>query len=111
MPSVGRNVSNRGNTCDFIGECTVTQSCEPRMKTNPSKVATLFCKDCHEFLCETCRNPNIAYKSGQHGLVIIQERESSKVVVDMTRMYMCKEHGKELIFSAKTILNYAALPV
>ncbi|KAH3731026.1 hypothetical protein DPMN_057031 [Dreissena polymorpha] len=98
MASAGLNVSNRGNASDFIGECIVTRSCEPCMKTNTSKTATLFCKDCQEFLCETCRNPHIAYKSGQHGIIIIQERESSQVVVDMKGMDMCKEHGKGIEF-------------
>ncbi|KAH3805967.1 hypothetical protein DPMN_134277 [Dreissena polymorpha] len=90
--------SNRGNASDFIGECYVSQSCEPCLKTGTSKAARLFCKDCQEFLCETCRNPHIAYKSGQHGMVIIQESEPSHVALDMKGMDICNDHGKAFEF-------------
>ncbi|KAH3805276.1 hypothetical protein DPMN_133574 [Dreissena polymorpha] len=49
---------------DFIGECSVTQSCVPCLKTNVSKTATVFCKDCDEFLCDACKNPHTVYKGG-----------------------------------------------
>ncbi|KAH3870639.1 hypothetical protein DPMN_033827 [Dreissena polymorpha] len=87
--------SNRDNAGDFIGECAVTQSCEPCMKTNISKTATVFCKDCDEFLCDACKNPHIVYKPGKHDIAIIQDRKSVRVVVDMEGMDMCPEHGKD----------------
>ncbi|KAH3731042.1 hypothetical protein DPMN_057047 [Dreissena polymorpha] len=87
MASAGLNDSNRGSASDFLEDCTATQTCEPCMKTNTSKAATLFCKDCQELLCETCRNPHIAYKSGNHDIV------TQENVVGMKGMDRCKEHG------------------
>ncbi|KAH3809535.1 hypothetical protein DPMN_137908 [Dreissena polymorpha] len=63
--------SSRDTAGDFIGECAVTQSCEPCMKTNISKTATVFCKDCDELLCDVCKNPHIVYKPGKHDIAII----------------------------------------
>ncbi|XP_052214869.1 uncharacterized protein LOC127833573 isoform X2 [Dreissena polymorpha] len=93
--------SNRDNAGDFIGECSVTQSCEPCMKTNVSKTATVFCNNCNEYLCDTCKNPHTVYKPGRHDIVNIQDRKSVPVGVDMKGMDICPEHGKEIEFSCK----------
>ncbi|KAH3805612.1 hypothetical protein DPMN_133917 [Dreissena polymorpha] len=90
MATGGLENSNRGNASDFIGECFVTRSCEPCMKTNIAKAAYVFCKDCNEFLCETCRNPHIVYKPGNHDMVSMQDT----AVIDMKRMDKCSEHDK-----------------
>ncbi|KAH3704322.1 hypothetical protein DPMN_079378 [Dreissena polymorpha] len=90
--------SNRDNAGDFIGECSVTQSCEPCMKTNVSTTAMFFCNKCNEFLCDACKNPHTVYKTGRHDIVNIQERQSVPVGVDMKGMDICPEHGKELEF-------------
>ncbi|KAH3803616.1 hypothetical protein DPMN_131881 [Dreissena polymorpha] len=87
--------SNRDNAGDFIGECTVTQSCEPCMKTNISQTATVYCNDCKEFLCDTCKNPHTVYKPGKHDIAIIHARKSVRVAMDMEGMDMCPEHAKE----------------
>ncbi|XP_052215880.1 uncharacterized protein LOC127834239 [Dreissena polymorpha] len=98
MATGGLHESNRGNASDFFGECAITQSCEPCMKANIAKAATVLCKDCNEYLCETCRNPHIIYKGGKHGVVSIQDKESSTVVVDMKGMDKCSQHGKGFEF-------------
>ncbi|XP_052222638.1 keratin, type I cytoskeletal 9-like isoform X1 [Dreissena polymorpha] len=90
--------SNRGNAGDFIGESAVTQSCEPCMKTNISKTATVFCKDCDEYLCDACKNPHTVYKPGQHNIVNSQDSKSSPVILDMKGMDKCHEHGREIEF-------------
>ncbi|KAH3803642.1 hypothetical protein DPMN_131908 [Dreissena polymorpha] len=53
--------SNIDNAGDFIGESAVTQTCAPCLKTNVSKTATVFCKDCDEYLCDACINPHKVY--------------------------------------------------
>ncbi|XP_052222643.1 uncharacterized protein LOC127838718 isoform X6 [Dreissena polymorpha] len=90
--------SNRDNAGDFIGESAVTQSCEPCMKTNISKTATVFCKDCDEYLCDTCKNPHTVYKPGQHNIVNSQGSKSSSVILDMKGMDKCHEHAREIEF-------------
>ncbi|XP_052265912.1 uncharacterized protein LOC127868310 isoform X2 [Dreissena polymorpha] len=90
--------SNKDNAGDFIGESTVTQSCEPCMKTNISKTATVFCKDCDEFLCETCKNPHTVYKPGQHNIVNVPENKSAPVILDMKGFDKCQEHAREIVF-------------
>ncbi|XP_052216614.1 uncharacterized protein LOC127834639 isoform X2 [Dreissena polymorpha] len=90
--------SNRDSAGDFIGECSVTQSCEPCMKTNVSKTATVFCKDCNEFLCDACKNPHTVYKSGKHDIVNSHDRKSLLLGVDMKGMDKCQEHDKEIEF-------------
>ncbi|KAH3870542.1 hypothetical protein DPMN_033731 [Dreissena polymorpha] len=90
--------SNRDNAGDFIGESAVTQSCEPCMKTNISKTATVFCKDCDEYLCDTCKNPHIVYKPGQHNIVNVQDNTSAPVIIDMKGMEKCHEHAREIEF-------------
>ncbi|XP_052217330.1 uncharacterized protein LOC127835101 isoform X4 [Dreissena polymorpha] len=98
MATGGLHESNRGNASDFFGECAITQSCEPCMKANIAKAATVLCKDCNEYLCETCRNPHVVYKGGKHDVVSIQDKESSTVVVDMKGKDKCSEHGKGFEF-------------
>ncbi|KAH3805481.1 hypothetical protein DPMN_133784 [Dreissena polymorpha] len=98
MATGGQQDANRGNASDFIGECAVTRSCEPCMKTNIAKAATVFCKDCNECLCETCRKSHIENKSGKHDVISIQEKESRTDVVDMKEMDKCSEHGKRFEF-------------
>ncbi|XP_052215153.1 uncharacterized protein LOC127833768 [Dreissena polymorpha] len=90
--------SNRDNAGDFIGESAVTQSCEPCMKSNISKTATVFCKDCDEFLCDACTNPHRVYKPGQHNIVNVQDHKSAPVILDMKGMDKCHEHGREIEF-------------
>ncbi|KAH3804124.1 hypothetical protein DPMN_132406 [Dreissena polymorpha] len=90
--------SNRDNAGDFIGESAVTQSCEPCMKTNISKSATVFCKDCDEYLCDTCKNPHTVYKPGQHKIVNLQDDKSAPVILDMKGMDKCHEHAREIVF-------------
>ncbi|KAH3870487.1 hypothetical protein DPMN_033675 [Dreissena polymorpha] len=90
--------SNKDNAGDFIGESTVTQSCEPCMKTNISKTATVFCKDCDEFLCDTCKNPHTVYKPGQHNIVNVPENKSAPVILDMKGFDKCHEHAREIVF-------------
>ncbi|XP_052215021.1 E3 ubiquitin-protein ligase TRIM22-like [Dreissena polymorpha] len=90
--------SNRDNAGDFIGESTVTQSCEPCMKTNISKTATVLCKDCDEFLCDTCKNPHTVYKPGQHKIINLQDKKSALVMIDMKGMDKCHEHGRDIEF-------------
>ncbi|KAH3804128.1 hypothetical protein DPMN_132410 [Dreissena polymorpha] len=90
--------SNRDNAGDFNGESAVTQSCEPCMKTNISKTATVFCKDCDEYLCDTCKNPHTVYKPGQHNIVNSQGSKSSSVILDMKGMDKCHEHAREIEF-------------
>ena len=90
--------SNRDNAGDFIGESAVTQSCEPCMKTNISKTATVFCKDCDEFLCDTCKNPHTVYKPGQHNIVNVPENKSAPVILDMKGFDKCHEHAREIEF-------------
>ncbi|KAH3805524.1 hypothetical protein DPMN_133828 [Dreissena polymorpha] len=98
MATGGLHESNRGNASDFFGECAITQSCEPCMKANIAKAATVLCKDCNEYLCETCRNPHVVYKGGKHDVVSIQDKQSSTVVVDMKGKDKCSEHGKGFEF-------------
>ncbi|KAH3805128.1 hypothetical protein DPMN_133425 [Dreissena polymorpha] len=90
--------SNRDNAGDFIGVSAVTQSCEPCMKTNVSKTATVFCKDCDEYLCDTCKNPHTVYKPGQHNIVNVQDNTSAPVIIDMKGMDKCHEHAREIEF-------------
>ncbi|KAH3809451.1 hypothetical protein DPMN_137820 [Dreissena polymorpha] len=90
--------SNKNNAGDFIGESTVTQSCEPCMKTNISKAATVFCKDCDEFLCDTCKNPHIVYKTGQHNIVNIKDNKSAPDIIDMKGIDKCHKHEREIEF-------------
>ncbi|KAH3803842.1 hypothetical protein DPMN_132110 [Dreissena polymorpha] len=90
--------SNKDNAGDFIGESTVTQSCKPCMKTNVSNTATVFCKDCDEFLCDTCKNPHTVYKPGQHNIVNVQDTKSAPVIIDMKGMDKCHEHGRDIEF-------------
>ncbi|KAH3804175.1 hypothetical protein DPMN_132457 [Dreissena polymorpha] len=66
--------SNRDNAGDFIGSLSVTQSCDPCMKSNISKTATDFCVNCNEFLCDTCKHPHCVYKPGKHKIVAIQDK-------------------------------------
>ncbi|KAH3805475.1 hypothetical protein DPMN_133778 [Dreissena polymorpha] len=98
MATGGLQESNRGKASDFFGECAITQSCEPCMKANIAKTATVLCKDCNEYLCETCRHPHIIYKGGKHGVISIQDKESSTVVVNMKEMDKCSQHGKGFEF-------------
>ncbi|KAH3803575.1 uncharacterized protein LOC127834467 [Dreissena polymorpha] len=90
--------SNKDNAGDFIGESAVTQSCEPCMKTNMSKTATVFCKDCDEYLCDTCKNPHTVYKPGQHNIVNVQDNTSAPVIIDMKGMDKCHEHARKIVF-------------
>ncbi|KAH3803899.1 hypothetical protein DPMN_132170 [Dreissena polymorpha] len=90
--------SNKDNAGDFIGESAVTQSCEPCMKTNISKTATVFCKDCDEYLCDTCKNPHTVYKPGQHNIVNVQDNTSAPVILDMKGMDKCHEHARKIVF-------------
>ncbi|KAH3803485.1 hypothetical protein DPMN_131746 [Dreissena polymorpha] len=90
--------SNRDNAGDFIGESAVTQSCEPCIKSNISKTATVVCKDCDEFLCDACTNPHRVYKPGQHNIVNVQDHKSAPVILDMKGMDKCHEHGREIEF-------------
>ncbi|XP_052265918.1 uncharacterized protein LOC127868311 isoform X3 [Dreissena polymorpha] len=90
--------SNKDNAGDFIGESTVTQSCEPCIKTNILKTATVFCKDCDEFLCDTCKNPHTVYKPGQHNIVNVPENKSAPVILDMKGFDKCHEHAREIEF-------------
>ncbi|KAH3898288.1 uncharacterized protein LOC127864791 [Dreissena polymorpha] len=90
--------SNRDNAGDFIGVSAVTQSCEPCMKTNVSKTATVICKDCDEYLCDTCQNPHTVYKPGQHIIVNVQDNTSAPVIIDMKGMDKCHEHAREIEF-------------
>ncbi|KAH3803821.1 hypothetical protein DPMN_132089 [Dreissena polymorpha] len=87
--------SNRNNAGDFIGESAVTQSCEPCMKTNVSKTATVFCIDCDEYLCDACKNPLTVYKSGKHDIINFQDK---KLMIDMKGIDKCHEHGREIEF-------------
>ncbi|KAH3812800.1 uncharacterized protein LOC127836639 [Dreissena polymorpha] len=82
--------SNRDKAGEFIGECTISHSCEPCMKSNESKTATIFCQDCDEYLCDTCKNAHNVYKPGRHDIVRIQDRTSGRVVVDMKAMEICR---------------------
>ncbi|KAH3803799.1 hypothetical protein DPMN_132067 [Dreissena polymorpha] len=68
------------------------------MKTNISKTATVFCKDCDEFLCETCKNPHTVYKPGQHNIVNLHDNISSPVIIDMKGLDKCHEHEQEIEF-------------
>ncbi|KAH3870578.1 hypothetical protein DPMN_033766 [Dreissena polymorpha] len=95
MASIRLQDSNRDNAGDFIGACAVTQSCEPCMKTNISKTATVYCNDCEEFLCDTCKNPHTVYQPGKHNIAKNQAIKSVRVVMDIKGMDMCPEHGKE----------------
>ncbi|KAH3804162.1 hypothetical protein DPMN_132444 [Dreissena polymorpha] len=65
--------SKRENAGDFIGQLSVTQSCDPCMKSNITKTASYFCENCDEFLCETCKNPHCVYKPGKHDIVGSQD--------------------------------------
>ncbi|KAH3810576.1 hypothetical protein DPMN_138969 [Dreissena polymorpha] len=90
--------SNRGNAGDFIGESSVTQSCAPCKKTNISKIASVFCKDCDEYLCDTCKNPHTVYKPGKHEIVNFQDKKSAPVIIDMNGMDKCHDHGRDIEF-------------
>ncbi|KAH3725372.1 hypothetical protein DPMN_051205 [Dreissena polymorpha] len=103
--------SHRDNACDFIGEFSVTQSCEPCMKTNVSNTAKFFCNDCNEFLCDACKNPHTVYKPGRQDIVNIQDGKSVPLGVDMKGMDMCPEHGKEIEFFVRFIPSSAAVSV
>ncbi|KAH3876526.1 hypothetical protein DPMN_000371 [Dreissena polymorpha] len=93
--------SNGDNAGDFIGECTVTQSCEPCTKSNVSKTATVFCKGCNEFVCDACKNPHTVYKAGKHNIVNLQDNKSAPVIIDMKGMHKCNEHAREIEFFCK----------
>ncbi|KAH3726748.1 hypothetical protein DPMN_052617 [Dreissena polymorpha] len=90
--------SNKDNAGDFIGGSTVTQSCEPCLKTNISKTATVFCKDCDEYLCDACKNPHTVYKPGQHNIVNLQDNKYAPEIIDMNGMDKCHEHEREMEF-------------
>ncbi|KAH3805291.1 hypothetical protein DPMN_133589 [Dreissena polymorpha] len=98
MATAGLRDSNRDTAGDFIGECSVTQSCEPCMKNNVSKTSTVFCKDCDEFLCDACKNPHTVYKAGKHDIVKCQDSKSLPAGVDMKGLEICQEHGMEIYF-------------
>ncbi|KAH3810455.1 hypothetical protein DPMN_138847 [Dreissena polymorpha] len=98
MASIIFRDSNGDNAGDFIGESTVTQSCEPCMKTNTSKTATVFCKDCDEYMCDTCKNPHTTYKTDQHTLVNFLDNKSAPVMIDMKGINKCNEHGRDIEF-------------
>ncbi|KAH3812820.1 hypothetical protein DPMN_141261 [Dreissena polymorpha] len=88
--------SNRDKAGEFIGECTLSHSCEPCMKSNESNTATIFCQDCDENLCDTCKNAHNVYKPGRHAIFRIQDRTSGRVVVDMKAMEICRNPGKDV---------------
>ncbi|KAH3797609.1 hypothetical protein DPMN_151193 [Dreissena polymorpha] len=92
MATGGLKDSNRDNAGDFIGECSVTQACEPCIKSNISKPATVFCDDCNEYLCDSCKNPHIVYKPGKHNIVGYLD------IVEMKGMDRCLEHNKKIKF-------------
>ncbi|KAH3810575.1 hypothetical protein DPMN_138968 [Dreissena polymorpha] len=98
MASIIFRDSNGDNAGDFIGESTVTQSCEPCMKTNKSKTATVFCKECDEYMCDTCKNPHTTYKTDQHTLVNFLDKKSAPVMIDMKGINKCNEHGRDIEF-------------
>ncbi|KAH3803823.1 hypothetical protein DPMN_132091 [Dreissena polymorpha] len=68
------------------------------MKTNVSKTGTVFCKDCDEFLCDTCKNPHTVYKPGQHNIFNGQDTKSAPVIIDIKGMDKCHEHGRDIEF-------------
>ncbi|XP_052215154.1 uncharacterized protein LOC127833769 isoform X1 [Dreissena polymorpha] len=90
--------SNRDNAGDFIGESDVTQSCAPCMKTNISNTASVFCKNCDEFLCDACTKPHTIYKHGTHDIVNVQDNKYEPVIMDLKQMDTCHEHGREIEF-------------
>ncbi|KAH3810240.1 uncharacterized protein LOC127836519 [Dreissena polymorpha] len=90
--------SNRDSAGDFIGECTVIQLCEPCMKTNLSNNASVFCKDCDEYLCDACKNSHTVHKTGQHEIFKFQDKKSALVMIDMKGMDKCHEHGRDIEF-------------
>ncbi|KAH3801502.1 uncharacterized protein LOC127839927 [Dreissena polymorpha] len=92
MATGGARDSIRENAGDFIGEFSVTQSCEPCMKSNISKTATVFCDDCLEYLCDSCKNPHIVYKPGKHNIVGFFD------IVEMKGLDRCQEHNKKIKF-------------
>ncbi|KAH3805290.1 hypothetical protein DPMN_133588 [Dreissena polymorpha] len=98
MATAGLRDSDRDTAGYFIGECSVTQSCEPCMKNNVSKTSTVFCKDCDEFLCNACKNPHTVYKAGKHDIVKCQDSKSLPAGVDMKGLEICQEHGMEIYF-------------
>ncbi|KAH3805191.1 hypothetical protein DPMN_133487 [Dreissena polymorpha] len=98
MATVEKHGFKRDSAGDFIGEFSVTQSCEPCMKTNVSKTATFNCNDCDEFLCDACKNPHTVYKGGKHDIVKCRDRKSVPVGVGMKGLDICQEHDKEIEF-------------
>ena len=98
MATGGPRDSMRENAGDFIGEFSVSQSCEPCMKCNEFKTATIFCQECDEYLCDSCTNPHNMYKPGRHDIVRIKERKSVRVLQAKKNMKTCHEHGKIIVF-------------
>ncbi|KAH3840827.1 hypothetical protein DPMN_114283 [Dreissena polymorpha] len=92
MTTDGLKDLNRGNAGDFIGECAVKHSCEPCMKSNISKTATVFFDSCNEYLCDSCKNPHMVYKPGKHNIVGYLN------IVEMKGMDRCLEHNKKIKF-------------
>ncbi|KAH3803852.1 hypothetical protein DPMN_132122 [Dreissena polymorpha] len=75
------------------------------------KTATVFCKDCDEYMCDAFKNPHTVYNIGEHDIVIFQNKKSVPVLMDMKGTDKCPEHGREIEFFCQDHLSYVAVRV